>query len=184
MQPNGFRASLLCRETSDTSDVGNTRLLMLYDSASVPAPGVNTDTNPNIRFGVSRRSPTHASPNRFFIFYLNPAGTFYYWDGSAWQAEPTITHFGGSGQYEVRLWDDGTNFKADVIDWWTGVSVLANVASIAKSSVKAFSSGRALINGDQYTSHYYLGQKFDNLLVSQYLLPEPAWGSWSAEEAN
>ena len=46
--------------------------------------------------------------------------------------------FGGLGTYKVRILDDGTNYKIDLINTTTGNSVLPNVASIAKASVRAF----------------------------------------------
>ena len=252
MQPSGFFASVLAQQTADPSDTGSIRVLMLYDSASFPSPGVNTDMNPYLRFGASRRSPTHASPNKFYIFYqYNPQGTAnaavssdnttltdtrlslptntmvgavvtcngktmtitsnsatvmtgaswsgggnpgnghawtstghvnLYWDGvSAWSG--TLTHFGDSGQYKVQVWDDGTNFKCDILNS-SGASILTAVASISKSIVEPFAYGRAVLTGDQYTSHYYVGQNLDNMFFRQYLATEPAWGSWGTEQAN
>ena len=180
MQPNTFWSSVLVRDTLDASD-DSAITCMLYDSATVPSPALNTTINPLRRFMVLRRSPTNATnPNKFFIAYVDAADGVHYWDGDSWEA--TATYFGGQGLYEVRIWDDGTNFKADIVEFFSGASILTAVASIAKASVKAFSNGRALVYGDPYTSHYYLGQKFDNMIACKYASPEPAWGSWGAEE--
>jgi len=152
-------------------------ILGLMDFASFPSPMVNTSWNPQLRFGVMRRGANESNPSRFYIFYIDATGAAKYWTGTAWGS---ITYFGGAGSYEVQVYDDGTNYYADILQ--NGVSVLTAVASIAKTSVKAFSDGRILCSSEPYTNYYYENHTFDYWFIKKYVTPEPTHSTWGEEE--
>lgn len=181
MQANPFWASILTKEATDpTIDCALTQLV-LVDFAAVPSPMSNINWNPEVRFVITRYTMASGQTHKFRIQYMDVGDSMSHnWDGAAWQAG--AEYLIGPGLYEIRMWDDDTNFYLDIIDWWTGVSALAAVATIAKASVKAFSSGRALVSAEQFTTHYYGGQYFDNAIVRKYVEPEPTWDSWGPEQ--
>lgn len=168
-----FCFEMLLQDTDDSSPgTGSTMYLGLVDSAAVPNPNAVAVINALRRLSVRREEPTGALPGQFSIQYRTGGGTFLNWDGAAWQAG--ATYFAGSGPYKVKIWDDGTNYKADIQHWASGTSILANVASIAKATVAAFVNGRVLAMGEIFTDAYYMGQEHDNLFIREYEDPEPS----------
>jgi hypothetical protein len=159
--------------TGHTADANNNcaAQIGLVDSAAVPSPDTNTNWVPKMRFVVERGSPNNTGPNQFTIDYIDSGGTVHYWDGSAWQTTPT--YFGGAGLYKVKIWDDGTNYKADILRFPTETTILANVASIAKSSVKTFTDGRVAVITEPLTNFYYLGMNLDNVFIRQIAATAP-----------
>lgn len=165
--------------TQDGSIAGSTTE-GLVDSATIPVPMSNVAFNPLLRFVVFHYSNTDAQGHKFLIRYTNVAGGSLYWTGSEWGS---ITFFGGKGKYIVRIWDDGINYKCDIINVKTGQSILPSVASIAKASVKAFANGRVFVWSEPFDTHYYLGIHFENLFIRKYTDPEPAHSTWGSEES-
>ena len=73
----------------------------------------------------------------------------------------------------MKIWDDGTNYKVDLINTATGNSVLPNIASIAKTSVRPFNLGRAVEVSEPFTNYYALDANLDNWIVRKYAASEP-----------
>jgi len=173
MQPNQFWANVEATDTADPNNSASMHILGLLDFASVPSPMASASWNSQNRFMVKRRSPTYAEvPNKFYIQYrtTDVSETYMSWNGTAWATDKT--YFGGAGTYEVRVWDDGTNFSADILE--NGISILSNIATIIKTSVMAYSNGRSLVSTEPYTDYYYTGQNFDNYIIRKYVSPEPS----------
>jgi hypothetical protein len=121
---------------------------------------------------VSIRRDRPFSSSKYTIFYIDTGGGFHYWNGSSWGVPGTATTFGGPGFHKLLLWDDGTNYKMDIRNM-DGTSILANVASIAKSSVRSPSSGVVAVMGELFTNAYYNKLWIDNLIIRNYASPEP-----------
>lgn len=158
----------------------------LFDYATNPVPVTSASWNPLRRFLIFRYSPvyTMGSRDKFAIIYMDGASALKWWDGSAWQAG--ATYFGGAnsgeGVYKVQITDDGTNYIADILDFPTSTSILANPASIAKSSVKSFGNGRVILAAQGYTNAHYMWQDYDNWVIRQYVGDIPAVVQGSKEE--
>jgi hypothetical protein len=177
----GFMHDVIVEETDDASDSSSVQI-GLIDSATVPNPMNNVAFNAIARFIVQRTSPTFpVNPNKFVFLYIDGVGATHFWGGAAWDGAPT--YFGGAGKYVLKVWDDGTNYKADLLRFEDRVSILANTVSIAKASVGAFANGRVFIWSEPLTNFYYLGQYFENLFIRKYVEPEPTHGAWGAEES-
>ncbi len=161
--------------------VSDNNLCGLIDNAGVPACAAAAVINPMLRF-IGARLPLvsgQANSSKWFIIYYDGSGTPNYWNGTAWAAG--ATYFGTHGICRLRIWDDGTNYKCDIVDVVRGVSILpSGPASIAKGSVKAFANGRTLIVSEPYTDFYYQGFDFDNWIIRKYVAPEP--GSWDGPD--
>jgi len=159
-------------------------ILGLYDSATIAnLIGTSTDKAPLRRFYIARYDEQNAAyPNYFVIIYQDTAGTFYYWTGTAWTTTATRLNFGAIDAM-IKIWSDGTNLKADILDQ-NEKSLLTSPASIAIASVKAFSNGKSLIWGENYTDVYYETQNIKNYFIRKYVSPEPAWGDVEMEESK
>ena len=151
---------------------GSTVYFSILDQATVPSPNAVATIFPTSRIWIERQEPNGSQPGKFVISYNNTGGTTYYWNGSSWVTTP-ITYYYGVGIYKVKIWDDGTNFNANVYRW-PGETSLINTAVIAKATVKAFSSGRVATFGEIFTNAYYIAQRVDNLFVRKSTSVEPS----------
>jgi predicted GH43/DUF377 family glycosyl hydrolase len=152
----------------------------LYDFAFIPDPMNSAAWATQRRFYAHRFDPGNgAEPDEFRIAYLDAGDTLHYWDGSAWQL--AITYFGGGGNYNVEIWDDGTNYKMDIKNM-NGTSLFTSVASIAKANVKSFSDGRVLVSAEPFTNAYFQNTNIDNWYVREY--PDITHGAWGEEEGS
>ena len=137
---------------------------------------------PNIRFGITRYLNAGTYPNYIIVVYRDIGGIIYYWTGTAWsisvQRIPTL-----GGTLEFRIWDDGINFYADVLDI-NGVSVFGSVPTIAISSVKGFSNGKVIGLGEIYTDTDYIDGFFRTYFSRDYVFPEPTFTGIGTEEAT
>lgn len=188
--PGNYRVEIEYFDTilPDASSSDGEGGLGLTDWASVPSPMLNTQWNPQSRVFINRCSPAHASyRNRFVIGYIDTGGTAHFWTGSGWTTTASYITVGAltnRGAILVRLTDDGTNFKMDLLNKMTGLTIMSAEASIAKSSVKAFSNGVCLSVAEPHTNYYYLGENYDKWIMRKYVSPEPAHDSWGSEETE
>jgi hypothetical protein len=159
---------------------GHQSIVGLFDSDTVAhLIGTAAVAGPKRRFYFMRYNSNAATnPNKISVLYQDTGGTFHFWTGSAWTTTATVLT--ANSNLVVKIWSDGTNFLCDIFSG--GVSLFTSPASIAIASVKAFASGKCLAWGDFYTDAYYITHSIDDYFVRQYLDPEPAWGSWGAEE--
>ena len=139
--------------------------------SAVPAPMDNTTWHTHDGIILQRICGNGSHPGQFLIQYTPTTGAPLYWSGSSWVT--SAFWFGGPGSYKVRIWDDGTNYNVDLINVGTGNSVLPNIASIAKGSVKAFSSGRAIEVSEPFTNYYAIDENLDNWIIRKYATSEP-----------
>jgi hypothetical protein len=167
-----FYAHILEVQQGSGTAGGDSMRFSLFDEAAI-AGCIDGTTN----FSIVRYSSYGPYANKIIVFYVNPGGTTYYWDGDSWTT--TATRFNTSGNLEFRLWSDGTNIKADVLSG--GASIFSAIPSIAISSVRSFTN-KTLAFGDGSAVYYRITVSIDNYFVRKYLSPEPAWGSWGAEE--
>lgn len=160
-------------EDENGPGTGSTIYTGLIDSAAVPSPNTVAALNALRRFTINREEPNSATnPSGFSIQYRTGAATFQHWNGAAWQAG--ASYHGGPGIYKIRIWDDGTNYVADIQDWQSGTSIFAAPASIAKATVASFANGRVLFTGEIFTDAYYMGQDYENMIVREYTATEPS----------
>jgi hypothetical protein len=146
----------------------------LMNWATVPSPTDNGTWHLHDGINIQRLAGNASSnPGKFQIMYKSAGGTTYSWTGSIWSTSLTWW-FGGFGQYKVRIWDDGTNYKVDLINTSTGLSVLPNVASIAKTSVRPFNLGRVIEVSEPFTNYYAIDANLDNWIVRKYVANEPS----------
>ena len=114
-----------------------------------------------------------AGPGDITFRYCDSGGTGYFWNGSAWTTSTTGRNLPADHGREVvaKISDDGTNFilSASYADDGSPIGS----ASIARSSVKAFSSGRLLIAGDPFTDAWGSGLFFRYLHVRPYAANDP-----------
>jgi hypothetical protein len=179
---NSFMSSTIDNST-DSSGSDERVSLSLYNSASVPSPMINTAWNPNWRFQIGRKGASHGTnPYKMFIRYMHTSSAVLYWDGDSWESGWHYVTDGTNRPYSIYLYDDGTNYKADIY-FLNNTKVMAQTASIAKASVKSFSSGRSLVSAEPYTSHYWDNSIYDSWWCSPYIsgLNQDSWGS---EESN
>jgi len=164
---NPYCASTKVTQTSDSSDSSSLSVLSVYDGSSVPSPMVNTSFNPNVRVEIGRNSPSNTYSNMFYLHYISSAGTHYFWHGTGgWSTSTATTRFfGGSGEYRATNCFVGNKYALDIKDS-SGKSIINGPAYINSSDVYAISNGRVVYSGDQFTSHYYLGQNFDDYYVT------------------
>jgi len=182
---DNFFWETVIEDTTDSTDGGATSCYYgLFDNASVPTPMLVADWNAQNRFRIVRYNH-EASEDReseFCVNYVKTDDSSLYWDGDSWETYNSATScFGGSGVFKVRIWDDGTNYKADILDS-DGVTIFASVPTIAKATVKAFSAGRVALFAEGLTDYHYLGMEYDNLMLRMYVDPEPVHGAWGSEE--
>jgi hypothetical protein len=152
---------------------GDTMRLALFDEPSVADCINGTDNIGIIRYVYGPYA------HKIVVYYYDTGSTVYYWGGSSWTT--TATRFSTSGNLEFRLWSDGTDITADVLSG--GASIFSSIPSIAISSVRSFTS-KTLAFGEEFTGSQRVTVSIDNYFVREYLSPEPAWGSWGAEQAN
>jgi len=153
----------------------------LFDSATVANLLGASGTKGALRRVTIHRYNTGTSySNQVILRYLDASDVWHYWTGSAWTTDVTRLDF-GAVTLQFKIWSDGTNFLMDILGT-NNVSKLTAPASIAISSVKAFSSGKCLAWAEPFTDTGYSTVSIDNYFVVQYRDPEPAWGSWGSEE--
>ena len=140
--------------------------------SAIPVPMDNVTWHTHDGINLQRLCGSCSQPGKFLIVYTDTAGVGHFWNGSGWQLN-TPVWFGGPGRYQVKIWDDGTNYKVDLINTATGNSVLPNIASIAKTSVRPFNLGRAVEVSEPFTNYYALDANLDNWIVRKYAASEP-----------
>jgi hypothetical protein len=150
--------------------------------ASVPAPMDNVTWHTHDGINLQRLAGNSSNSGQFIIIYTSSGGTPYFWNGSGWAVFGSPTWFGGPGLYKVRIWDDGTNYNIDLVNPTTGLSILPNRASIAKTSLKPFNLGRVAEVSEPFTNYYALDANLDNWIVRKYAATEPT-SSVGAEQA-
>lgn len=131
------------------------------------------------RFLLQRHSSNGDFANKIMVIYMATDDTFYYWTGLAWDA--SAQRHSVSGAVELRLWASATTLYLDVLNN-VGISIFTSPASIAISSVKAFSSGKCLSLTDLYTNAICGTGTLSDYYIRKYVDPEPAWGATGAEE--
>ena len=168
-----FIWEVLTQTPTDPINAGSGLDIGLMNWATVPSPTTNTIWHAHDCINLQRLAGNASTnPGKFLISYTNTGGTAYYWNGSAWSNTPN-TWFGGMGTYKLRILDDATNYKVDLINTSTGLSVLPNVASISKLSVRPFNLGRIIELSEPFTNYYAIDAKMDNWIVRKYTASEP-----------
>lgn len=159
------------------SDTSLIQVPVILDSASVPAIIPNTTFNAMSRVAILRapwgRTGSWGSGNfngGLCFNYKTVADVNQYWNGSTWQAGNYF--FGYHGRVITSIADDGVNYLFNAYDE-NGTPLIAQ-ASIAKTSVKAFSSGKAVIWGEPYINFYYGSQYIEYLLMRQFTTNQPS----------
>lgn len=181
-----FNKRLRMGEKSQTTGNagGDADFVGYWDASSVAnVLGASGTVGGNRRFLIHRYTSYPVYPNQVAVYYLNPGGTTYYWDNTTQSWTTSVVRISTSGSVEVKVWDDGTTFYADVLQG--GATIINGPASVAMSSVKSFSNGKILLWTEPYTNtQKVLTGNLKNYTIGKYYSPEPAWGSWGAEESN
>jgi hypothetical protein len=181
-----FNKRLRMGEKSQTTGNagGDADFVGYWDATSVAnVLGDSGTIGPNRRFLIHRYSSYQVYPNQVVVYYLDAAGTTYYWDNTTQSWTTNVVRISTSGSIEVKVWDNGTNFYADVLQG--GSTIINGPASVAMSSVKSFSNGKVLLWTEPYTNtQKVLTGDVKNYTIGKYYSPEPAWGSWGAEQSN
>jgi hypothetical protein len=153
-------------------------LIGLMDYASMPAAGPGAPMNTQQRLMVSRWShdftlTTTQGPGDITVFYVDGTGTRQFWNGSIWTTSSTGRAIAADHAREViaRLDDDGVNYVVTVTYADDDTQILR--ASIAKTSVQAFGSGRLLMIGDYMTDAWGSSQWFRYINVRPYSASDP-----------
>jgi hypothetical protein len=168
-----FIWEFLTQTPTDPINVSSGLEIGLGNWAGVPVPMDNGTWHAHDGINIQRLAGNSSNPGKFIIMYTATGGSpTYFWNGSGWQSG--ATWFGGPGLYKVKIWDDGTNYKADLINTTSGTSVLPNVASIAKTSVRLFDLGRVVEVSEPFTNYYALDANLDNWIIRQYAVTEPS----------
>jgi hypothetical protein len=168
-----FIWEFLTQTPTDPINVSSGLEIGLGNWAGVPVPMDNGMWHAHDGINIQRLAGNSSNPGKFIIMYTATGGSpTYFWNGSGWQSG--ATWFGGPGLYKVRIWDDGTNYKADLINTTSGTSVLPNIASIAKTSVRLFDLGRVIEVSEPFTNYYALDANFDNWIVRKLADNEPS----------
>ena len=167
-----FIWEFLTHSPTDPLNVNSGLEIGLGNWAALPSPMDNTTWHTHDGINIQRLAGNSSNSGKFIIIYTSGAGTSYFWSGSSWQS--SATWFGGLGTYKVRICDDGTNYKVDLINSATGLSVLPNVASITKSSVRPFDLGRVIEVSEPFTNYYAIDANLDNWIVRKYTDIEPS----------
>jgi hypothetical protein len=178
-----FISEALTHEIVSRSTPGDIFLQSLFDSASVPS--INTSaallSSQRIAIGRATRARGDGVAGDLLIYYFNGAGVQTFWDGSTWTTTLTRVSTDDLRPVKSTIVDDGTNYiiRAEYGD----DESLITQASIAKSSVKAFSSGRVLIIGDLSNDVWAGNQLIEYIRVRKYVSPEPTLGVLGSEES-
>ena len=161
--------------TAQRADNATPLLLGLYNSASLPSPGVSSTFSNNRGIEIIRWSQDTATPGDITFSYWDNSGTRYFWNGSAWTTSSTGRARPADNAREVvaTITDDGTNYILKAVYADDG-STIAGPASIAKSSVRAMPLGRMLLAGDPFTDEWTGGLFLRYLDVRPYAAVEPS----------
>jgi len=171
----------LYQTTHGSNPGGSEYIAAIYDMAAFPAAGASTAFSAAKRITVQRDTFLHATtPSDVMITYVNPSDVLYYWTGSAWSTTVTRIAVNTFRGIKCTSADDGTNF---VITLKTELDVAIATASIAKSGVKSFSSGRQLVTGVPFTNTWFSGQYAEYYAVTPYNATEPATTLGAEESA-
>jgi hypothetical protein len=163
-------------------DTGQIIYFGFFDSATLAA--IVGDVNNYLaryRFVVVRYASNHATlANKIALLYRGTDDSNNYYNGNGWTTSATT--FETSGTIVVKLWSDGTNLLCNILSG--GSSIFTSVASIALSSVKAFSAGKFEVFGDMRSDAYAMTSTIKDYFIRQYVSPEPAWGAWGEESGE
>jgi len=172
---------LVAKPFTGISTAGHVEMFGLFDSSTLAGMiGTVAAVNAKRRFYFARYNSNYStSPDQFFVAYQNTSAAYQFWTGSAWGGGVTLFS-ATSVNLQIKVWSDGTNLLCDVYNA-SGVSYFTSPASIAITSVQAFSSGKCLALADIYSDAYAFTASVDNYFAAQYLSTEPAWGSWGTE---
>lgn len=167
---------------------GDNTTYQLGVADSTVALTADTSTNNVAKFRVAIRqgcfstnqstSPSGIAPGDISFLYWDTGGTIHYFNGGTALWGTTSNDHANTATVDTtrevifRIDDDGTNFvfSARYADNLT----LIATASIAKSSVKAFSNSRVAFAGVPFTNTNYGGAYSRRISVRPYAATEPA----------
>jgi hypothetical protein len=173
LDSNPFVYEIQSHEVIGREVSGEHYLAILYDYNAVPAVGATTDFSAAQRVIVSRASGSHTTnKGDVLIAYVNGSNTTLFWNGSTWTTTTTRVTADVLRGVKVRLTDDGTNYAVALSYSDDGTSLAS--ASIAKASVKAFSSGRTLVQGDIFNNAWAQSSLLEYLRWRGYAATEPS----------
>ncbi len=176
-----FTAEHICGCTTHRSSLNASFMLLgLVDSATVPAPDVAGTFGPIVRVAIRRTtlegdsSSANDFPGAFSVIYNDSGGTTHYFNGAAWGTAITASAGSSDLSREVvaSIRYDGANYILGCSYADDGASIFT--ASIAASSVKAFSAGVALVTGDIFTNAWAGGLYSRLIDVRPYAATEPS----------
>lgn len=177
-----FEIRISAREKPKSGVNGSSLMFGIFDDTTAFSPATAATVNPKRRVVVFRRGwnmPTPADASKFFPTYLDTSNVLQRWTGSGWSTSTTL--FGGPGKATIVLKYDGTNYLLNVLDD-RAATVITAEASIAASSVKAFTNSKIFSMGEPFNDAEAAGQYVDWLFFKKLIDTEPSQGSWSQEE--
>jgi hypothetical protein len=173
------RSTFLAHRTLTPS----TFLIAIQDSATVPTPTTGAGWAAGRRLEITRSGHDAATPGDLQLVYWDTSLVRHFWTGSAWSTSTTFIAADHAREIIASIADDGTNFILSGRYADDGTSLAT--ASIAKASVKAFSSGRALYMGDPFTNTGSSAATYARyIMVRPYVATEPVLSLGVASSAS